>query len=185
MQTYTEPKELIENPGFRDQRRVSLAGLNDGMIDAPIVTIVKAFNRLPYAFTIQCCYGHFLYTGQRNPHNLEPLPVMEGTAQVEYRIAYLAFCIENSDSGRWLLQVLQDLTFLDQDNIQLGSAEWFWERQVNSYALQVEPERYKHQDRAILEYAEATRIEATRKAFFSALEQVLREQGQFDRSGPT
>ena len=183
MQTYIELKELIENPGFQAQRRAALAGLSDDMIDAPIVTMVRAFNRLPYAFTLQCCYGHYLYPGQRDPHNLAPLPDLEESATVEYCIAYLAFCVENSQRGRHLLDALQDLTTLDPENIQLCSAEWFWERQVNSYALQVEPERYKHQDRAILTCGEALQIEATRNAFFPALENVLREQEEFGRAG--
>jgi hypothetical protein len=40
---------------------------------------------------------------------------------------------------------------------------------VNSYALQVEPERFKDQDQALLDPAEALRIEALRNRFFERL----------------
>jgi hypothetical protein len=143
------------------------------MIDAPIVAHIETFNRLPYGFTLQCCYGHFLYVGQPDPQNLAPLPVTEAIPQVEYRIAYLAFCVENSAPGRRLLQELESLTEIDPHNIQFGCAEWFWERQVNSYALQVEPERYKQQDKATLAYAEALHIQKIRDAFYSQLEGLL------------
>jgi hypothetical protein len=179
LETYTEPKALLENPHFLQQKRVSLARLSDGMIDAPIVALINAFNRLPYGFTLQCCYGHFLYAGQRDSHNLQPLPITEKITRVEYRIAYVAFCIENSARGRQLLEALKGLTALDPGYLQFCCAEWFWERQVNSYALQVEPERYKHLDRTLLEYKEALHIEATRNAFFPELEDLLHEQGDY------
>jgi hypothetical protein len=160
VETFIEPKELIHNPHFQDQRKKSLAGLNNDMIDRPIVRIINGLNKLPYCFTIQCCYGHFLFNGQKNPHNLEPLPVATNTiTKVEYRIAYIAFCIENSESGRKLLVDIKELTVIDPENIQFCSAEWFWRRQVNTYALQIEPERFKHKDRAILDYREALKIE--------------------------
>jgi len=38
-----------------------------------------------------------------------------------------------------------------------GSADWFWERWTNSYALQVEPARYMTADEAILQSEEALR----------------------------
>jgi tRNA(Phe) wybutosine-synthesizing methylase Tyw3 len=61
LETFTEPKELAENPHYQDQRRKSLAGLSDGMIDVPIIELINAFNKLPYCFTLQSCYGHFIY----------------------------------------------------------------------------------------------------------------------------
>ncbi|MCK4560509.1 MAG: hypothetical protein KAV45_12060, partial [Calditrichia bacterium] len=100
METFTELKGLVENPHYRNQRQKSLADLTDVMIDVPIIKIINGFNKLPYCFTLQSCYGHFLYSGQKDPHNLAPLPVTKTIARVEYRIAYIAFCIENSASGR-------------------------------------------------------------------------------------
>ena len=183
METFTEPKELVENPHYQEQRQKSLAGLSDDMIDVPIIELIIAFNELPYCFTMQSCYGHFLYNGQRNPHNLESLPVTNTIARVEYRIAYIAFCIENSNSGRRLLEALKEITVIDTENIQFCCAEWFWKRQVNSYALQVEPERFKYQDRAKLDYKEALHIEKIRNTFFVQLKELLQKQQSRNGTG--
>ena len=107
METFTDIKELVENPHYQNQREKGLAGLRDGMIDVPIIEIVNGFNKLPCCFTLQSCYGHFLYNDQKDPHNLESLPVTSNIARVEYKIAYIAFCTENSDSGRKLLEALK------------------------------------------------------------------------------
>lgn len=176
METFTEPKELIENPHYLAKRQKSLAGLSDSMIDAPIIDLVNAFNTLPYCFTLQCCYGHFVYKSQNDSFNLEPLPISDTSARVEYRIAYLAFCLENSVSGRELYEDLKRIPDIDPDNIQFCCAEWFWQRQVNSYALQVEPDRFKDKDTANLDYWEAQHIEKIRNEFFVRLRGLVQKQ---------
>jgi len=148
--------------------------LSDSIIDEPIIEIVNAFNKLPYCFTLQSCYGHFVYSGQKSSHNLEPLPVTDTIAKVEYRIAYIAFCIESSASGRGMIETLREITAIDPKNIQFCCAEWFWKRQVNSYALQVEPDRFKTKDRAIVDYKEALYIEKIRNKLFVRLGELLR-----------
>ena len=173
METYTEPKEFVENPHYQAQRQKNLGSLSDSMIDVPIIEIVNGFNKLPYCFTLQSCHGHFVYSGQKS-HNVESLPVTDTIARVEYRIAYIAFCIENSASGRGLLGALKGITAIDSENIQFCCAEWFWKRQVNSYALQVEPDRFKRKDRAILDYKEALYIEKIRDEFFIRLDELLK-----------
>ena len=183
METFTELKGLVENPHYRNQRQKSLADLTDVMIDVPIIKIINGFNKLPYCFTLQSCYGHFLYSGQKDPHNLAPLPVTKTIARVEYRIAYIAFCIDNSNSGKGLFEALKEITTIDPENIQFCCAEWFWKRQVNSYALQVEPERLKHQDKALLDYREALQIEKIRNEFFIQLQKLLQKQTGIDESG--
>ena len=95
---------------------------------------------------------------------------------MEYRIAYIAFCIDNSDSGRRLFDDLKETTALDPENIQFCCAEWFWKKQINSYALQVEPERFKHEDKAILDYKDALKIENIRNKFFVQLKKLLQKQ---------
>ena len=116
---------------------------------------------------------HFVYNGQKESHNIEPLPESDIITQVEYRIAYIAFCIENSLSGRKLLKSLEEITAIDPENIQFFCAEWFWKRQANSYALQVEPERFKHRDTAIIDFKEALYIEKIRNEFFTRLNELL------------
>ncbi|MBN2467532.1 MAG: hypothetical protein JXD19_05215 [Deltaproteobacteria bacterium] len=176
METFTEPRALVENPHYRDQRRKTLASLDDDMIDGPIVELISAFNKLPYCFTLQSCYGHFVHSGQKDPQNLAPLPLTGTIAGVEYRIAYVVFCIENSKLGRMLYDALRGIADIDPDNIQFCCAEWFWERQVNSYALQVEPDRFKLEDQAMLDYTEALKIEKIRNEFFVQLEELLKKR---------
>lgn len=143
------------------------------MIDAPIIDLINEFNKLPYCFTLQSCYGHFVYNGQKDSQNFEPLLVKDTIAKVEYRIAYIAFCIENSLLGRWLLKTLKKIIAIDPENVQFCCAEWFWKRQVNSYALQVEPGRFKRKDLVILDYKEALHIEKIRNDFFHRLYELL------------
>ena len=169
METFIEPRAFVENPDFKAQRKRSLVDLGHTVIDAPIRRTIEDFNSLPYCFTLQCCWGHFVHPGQRDPHNLDPLPVGNSVARVEYRIAYVAFCIENNATGRAFFHALKEIPKIDPRNIQLCSAEWFWQRQVNSFALQVEPERFKGQDTAMLGYREALTIENVRNRFFDQL----------------
>ena len=176
METFTDPKELMENPHYQEQRQKSLAGLSSVVIDAPIIDLITGFNKLPYCFTVQSCYGHFIYNNQKDPYNFEPLPVTDTIARVDYKIAYICLCIENSALGRGLLETLNEITAIDPENIQFCCAEWFWKRQVNSYALQVQPDRFKHKDRAILDYREALYIENIRNEFFVQLQELLQKQ---------
>ncbi|VVS94622.1 hypothetical protein [Desulfoluna spongiiphila] len=173
METFTAPRPLVANPDFPEQRRRALAGLTESMIDAPLRGIVADFNRLPCCFTLQCCYGHFLFSGRRDPENLVPLPAIPPVKTVEYRIAYLALCVDNTARGKQLIEALAVLPTLDPGNIQFGCADWFWERQVNSYALQVEPHRFRKEDKAVLPYGEALAIERTRDEVFRQLNMDL------------
>ena len=59
------------------------------MIDKPIIELINAFNELPYCFTLQSCFGHFVCCGQNDQQNLESSPVNDPIVKVEYRIAYI------------------------------------------------------------------------------------------------
>jgi len=172
METFTEVKEFVPNPNFEKQRSKALKKINYKHIDSPIVDIIKRLNELPYFFTLQCCYGHFLHADQKDEHNLDPIPKTKEIKEVEYRIAYLAFCIQENAEGIELLNKLKDLTIIDQQNIQFGCADWFWDRQVNSFVLQVEPDRFKMYDKAILNYKEAIHIETIRDQFYNLLNKI-------------
>ena len=169
METYTELKEFEENPHYEVQKQKTLCALTDDMIDMPIMDLIKGFNKLPYCFTLQSCYGHFVYDGQRDIHNLEPLPVKRTVDKVEYRIAYIALCIENSLLGRNLFESFIGITAIDPEYVQFCCAEWFWKKQVNSYAMQVEPDRFKRKDTAVVDFKEALHIEKIRNEFFVRL----------------
>jgi hypothetical protein len=173
LETFAEPRGLVENRRFSAQREKVLEEIQAVSIDAPIMAMVHRFNALPCAFTLQSCYGHFMWPGQEDPQNLDALPVDKGLDRVEYRIAYLAFCVENSAKGRSLLEALRGVTTIDPENVQFGSPGWFWHRQLNSYALQVEPARFKHQDEAELPYDEALLIEKIRNRFFKQIEMLV------------
>jgi hypothetical protein len=173
METYTESKPLVSDPLYQEQRAKSLRRLDISTIDAPIIEIIRDLTKIPYCFTLQSCYGHFLYNDRSDPRNVKPLANLDRIHNVEYRIAYIALCIQNNESGLRLLQNLRDLTKIDPEYIQFGCAGWFWERQVNSYVLQIEPERYKTKDRAIVSHQEALHIEQVRNQFFDELKRMI------------
>ena len=175
METFVELKDFVEDPDFHEQRQEYLGKLDSNTTDAPIVEIVNSFAKLPYCFTLQSCYGHFLHSYQQNPYNIEPLPISDSITTVEYRIAYVTLCIENRTLGKALFRDLREIPAIDPEYVQFGCAEWFWQRQVNSYALQVEPRRHMTKDRVMVDYREALQIEKTRNRFFAQLKQLLRE----------
>lgn len=172
METFTELKAFEKNPHFSSQRKKALNKLDLKNIDPPIQDIISNLSQLEYCFTLQSCYGHFVYQGQNNPHCLDPLPITDNLTSVEYRIAYVALCIENNPPGKVLFQHLQDIPALDPEYIQFGSAEWFWRQQVNTYALQVEPKIHMYNDTANVSYPEALHLEKTRNTFFLRLRQL-------------
>ena len=175
METFTDLKDFVDNPDFNEQRKKCLNKLDIDSIDAPIVELIKGFAKLDYCFTLQSCYGHFLYNGQNAPYNVEPLHVLNSISNVDYKIAYVALCIENSEQGKFLFQHLKDIPSIDPEYVQFGCAEWFWERQVNSYALQVEPIRHMTKDRISVNYHEALHIEKIRDKFFTHLNKLVQD----------
>lgn len=172
METFTKAREFVEDSGFARARQASLAALDISSIDGPITDIVEGFATLPHCFTLQCCCGHYLCAPDQDPDNVEPIPRgFSGLAR--YRIAYIAFCLENTRRGRALRQSLGRIPSIDPGYIQFGSADWFWERRVNSYALQVEPEAFMFKDEAWLDSAEALRTQEARDKFFMELRVLL------------
>ena len=173
METFTELKEFVNNPKYLVQRQQNLSTIADMVIDKPIIDTINSINKLPYCFTLQCCYGHFVRNNNKDIYNIEPLSTASVNGEVEYRIAYIALCIENNKFGKELFNILYDIPEIDPSNIQFGCAEWFWQNQVNSYVLQVEPNRHKHKDKVKLNFREAEKIEKVRNKFFIHLNKVL------------
>jgi hypothetical protein len=161
------------NPFFPEQREKALNGLDINKIDVPLHKLIDGFSKLPYCFTMQCCYGHFVHEFQKDEQNIEPLTSSQNILEIEYRIAYIGFCIQNSDIGNKLYLDLRALESIDPNYIQFGCAEWFWKKQVNSYVLQVEPDRYKTKDTAIIDFQEALHMEKTRNEFFDQLQKLI------------
>jgi len=176
MQTYKEVQSLEDDPGFTDKREKIVLTLDLRVIDEPIRDIVEGFLKVPYCYTIQCCFGHSVLEGD-DEHNLTPLSTRENLpedTEVLWRIPYIAFCIQNSEDGERLIEDLGGLAVIDPYNIQFCSAEWFLQRWTNTYALQVEPERFKEQDTATVGVEEALALEEVRDRFFSGLRGVLK-----------
>ena len=105
METFTKTKDFVNNPRFSEQRLECLGKLDMSTIDAPIVEMISDFTKLPYCFTLQSCYGHFLYGSQKNTHDIKPLPVSDSITKIEYRIAYIALCIENSNQAEHCFKI--------------------------------------------------------------------------------
>jgi hypothetical protein len=178
LETYVAAKGLIRNPHFHNQRQKALIGLRQATIDEPIVGLISKFANLPYCFTLQSCFGHFLLDDQSDSHNVEPLPSLDQETDVQYRIAYIAVCVQDDTAGKMLLDDLRGLCLLDPQNMQYGCAKWFWERQINSYVVQVEPERHKTKDRCVISYQEALYLEGVRNRFFDKLNLLLKKRSK-------
>jgi len=176
METFTEPRDFVDNHDFRERRQESLGKLDIDSIDEPIVDIIENFSRLSYCFTLQSCYGHFIHDFQKDTHNTEPLPQSKQISSVEYKLAYIALCIDNNEHGVALFMDLKEIPLIATEYIQFGSAEWFWKREVNSYALQVEPTRYMNKDKIIVDYKEAVHLQETRNRFFVELRHLLQKR---------
>jgi hypothetical protein len=172
VETFTEPRPFMENARYEQDRERALAVLDLASIDAPIVDIVAGFAALPHCFTLQCCYGHFICRPGQGRHTLDPIPPGHG-GPVRYRIAYLVLSFEDGPRGRALRDALAGVPAVDPSRIEFGSADWFWERWLNSYALQVEPLAWRLKDEAILQAGEARNVEKTRDLFFEAVRVVL------------
>ena len=162
----------MQNARYAQDRQDALAALDLASIDAPIVDIVAGFAALPHCFTLQCCYGHFVCASDQSPHNLEPVPA-NCCCAVTYRIAYLAWCLENSRRGRAFREALEGVAAIAPAYVQFGSAGWFWEQRANSYVLQVEPVAHQFKDAAVLESAEALQTQKVRDLFFGEIRGLL------------
>ena len=178
METFTEPRAMVENALYPRERRAALEALDLHAIDPPIRDVIRAFASLPHCFTLQSCCGHFICGPEQDPRTLDPVPARHG-GSVRYRVAYVGVCIENCRPGRRLMGALGAMTAIDPGCLQFGSADWFWERWLNSYALQVEPARHRTRDEVVLDAAEASHVQHVRDLSFSELRRlVAREVGE-------
>lgn len=162
METFIDPKEMIEEAGFSEIRAEILKNLHIPDIDPPIRDIIHTFRSFPHCVTIQCCHGHLLESSVDNDRGL-------------YQIAYLALMLENSPKGREYYNRLAKIAQLDTEFIQWGSAEWFWDNQGlwNSYVIQAEPYRFRHLDRFLMNPSEAMQWHEARTMLFQELRKLL------------
>lgn len=176
VETFVEAKPFVENPHYQKKREKALHELDYDKIDAPITDIIKGFATIPYCFSLQSCYGHFVHEGQKDSNNVSPLSDYNKNTKIEYRIAYLALVIENNNEGLQLYHDLEAIVKIDPDYIQFCSANWWWKKgDANSYVLQVEPDRYKAEDTAIVSVDEALHLENVKNNMFKALKELLQK----------
>ena len=173
METFTKFMPMVVDPHYQDRRKQCLNELNIDELDAPIADLIDDLCEFPFCFTIQSCFGHFLYAGKEDPISIDPLPSTNDINTAEYRIAYIALCVENSRPGREFLRWLKQLPEIDPQYIQFGCAGWFLERNPNSYVLQIEPERFRGKDKCTIDYQEALHIEKVRNAFYDRLRMLV------------
>jgi len=179
METFTPPRPMVSSQEFTRDREAALTDLasaiSKGEIDPPLMPLVRAFAGVPCCYTIQSCYGHFVHSGQPDTHNTKRLPAdAPPYRKVVYRIAYMAFCIEESRRGHLLCQDLRTIARRDPDYIQFGSADWFWENTGNTYAIQVSPARFLTEDSCSIHMDEAFILQEVRDLLFTELMRLAR-----------
>jgi hypothetical protein len=171
METYIDYKPFTHNPNFKANRQATLQNLDLKLVDSPLRILIKDINRLPCIFTLQCCHGHFL---KKNGKEISTLELSEIDEQVQYKLAYIAICLENSRTGENIRQSLLNIPLsIDRGKIQFCSAKWFWEQWLNTYVLQVMPNKFKDRDTAPLEYPEAREIGRVRDELFLSLKDFV------------
>lgn len=176
METFIEARDLVPFPAYAEERARALAAIDWEDLDAPVVDVVRALDELPYVFTLQCCHGHFLTGPEQDERDLAPLSA-EHSGAVRYRMAYVAFCVEDCDSGRAFAERASRLPALCEPGyVQFGSAVWFWEKWVDSYVLQVQPAAHRFKDQAALTAGEALRTQRARDRFFEELRGLLADE---------
>lgn len=173
METFVELKKLVQDPDYTDRKTKYLNSLDFSVLDKPIRKIIECFGKLESCFTLQSCFGHFVYGKENDIHNIKPLPNREIPESIEYRIAYIALCVQNSEKGQEIIRTLKNIASKNPAYIQFGSAEWFWERSVNSVVIQVEPEYFKSLDKIVTNYHEAVKIQKARDMFFEEIESLV------------
>jgi hypothetical protein len=179
METFVDAMPFTDHPTYAEDRAKALRELDQmirtGEIDPPLIELLAEFARIPHCFTLQSCWGHFVHEKQPDTLNTAPLaPYRAEIREVYYRIAYLAVCIRDTDPGRRLFADLNNLVTIDPGYIQFGSAAWFWSRIVNSYVVQVVPERFRNRDIVEIGIEEALHIERLRDYFFAELRKIAK-----------
>jgi len=177
METFAGPKPFVDNHEYEKNRSITLETLRSlistGKIDPPVVELLKLFSQVPHCYTIQGCSGHFVHERQPDAYTTERLAPYRGIVHtVHYRLAYIAFVLEKSKNGSVLCRDLRTLASRNSGYIQFGSAGWFWEQSVNSYQIQVAPEREKHKDCFWVTYKEALLLEKVRDFLIRELEVI-------------
>lgn len=170
MQTFCPERPLAPNLRFMAQKRRARGAVRYDDIDAPIRDTVYALFGLAWCFPMQSCWGHFVSPRRPGQRDVSPLDPAYLERRYHYHIAYVTLCLDDSVAGREGLAALRAMPrAVDPACVQFGCAAWFWGRQVNSYVLQVQPERETGQDALDVSGAEALRLQAAREGLWARL----------------
>ncbi len=169
METFCAAKPMISDSEFEERRQAAITRIDLRQIDTPLRPLIERIATLPYCFSLQCCWGHFVHDTQPDRHWIGPLEDVREDAAITYRLAYLAVCLKRDEPGMKLFHDLKGLTRIDPKYLQFGSADWFWKTQVNSYAVQVMPDRFKDSDTSEVEMEEALHLEKVKLQMFQRL----------------
>jgi hypothetical protein len=180
METFTPARPFTHHPGYLSDREKAHRGLEEAMlkgsIDTPLLPIIREWIPVAHCFTVQCCFGHFVHDLETDTENLVPPSHYKGTIEtIRYRLTYIAVCLQNNIHGREMYSDLEELAVDNPVFIQFGSADWFWEKLVNTYCIQLEPERLKNNDSGVITMDEALHLEMLRKDFFKRLAGIVQK----------
>ncbi|MDY6952142.1 MAG: hypothetical protein SWE60_11565 [Thermodesulfobacteriota bacterium] len=89
METFTDPKEMVEDPRFPEKRAKALKELRMSHIDPPIRDIIEGFKAMGHCFTIQSCHGHIIEERLDGEQFRRIEPELGLPGQGLYQIAYL------------------------------------------------------------------------------------------------
>ena len=178
METYTQAKPMVEDGSYEARRNEAISLLKNelsvGNIDPPLIDLLRDISKIRHCYTLQSCYGHFVHDLQNDDNNTAPIgEFKDSVSRVHYRIAYLAFCVQNSESGRRFHDDLKEVVEIDPEYIQFGSADWFWKQTPNSYIVQLEPRRSMNLDSVWVDIDEALYIESLRGKFFVEIRNII------------
>ena len=178
MKTFTDPKPFVSHPEYEKDRASTLLELDHiiriGGIDPPLVPLLQECALLSHFFTIQSCYGHFVHENEPDIKNTSKLSLYRGDVErVEYRLAYIAFCIRDCVEGHIFFQDIQKIPAIDPLYIQFGSAIWFRDRLANTYVIQVEPDRSMYEDSVFVDFDEGLHLEKVRDRFFNEMRKII------------
>jgi hypothetical protein len=180
METFNPARPFTLHPGYVSDREKAQRELAEeilrGSIDPPLLPMIRECIPITHFFTVQCCFGHFVHDMEPDTENLVPPSQYSGKIEtVRYRLAYLAICLQNNIRGREMYSDLEEMAADNPDYVQFGSADWFWERMVNTYCIQLEPERLKNRDSEVITLEEALHLETLREDFFTRLTGIVQK----------
>jgi hypothetical protein len=176
VQAFTEPRIPEPNQDFARQREEALVRLDLEGLDCPLRDLVSRLAEMPCCFPVESCCGHYAILDGGRRRVFDSLPPLNGsTTSVLYRVAHVALCLDDSPSGRDLLRELRAVPAIAPERVQFGCVDHLWERQINTFVLQVVPWPHRFVDDVLLLPAEATEVEEARRWFFNRLDDLVRD----------